>query len=188
MEQAKKRDRKIYITDIAIERVGRVQLSDFSEEQILTMQERHKALLKIAKDKNDSNEVLMICDSKFEKQVVVLGTEHTVTPGSDPNAVSLVANSPPHSLVYMHNHPSTNTFSAADIDTFVCDRAIKAMSVVTNQGEVYVINKTAGYDFENTRNLLMDIYKSLPEGANKSNRFVKEFLKRCKEGGVEYGK
>lgn len=188
MEQAKKRDRKIYITDTAIGKVGRVHLSDFSEDRILIMQQRHKALLKIAKEQNDSNEVLMICDLVFEKQVVIFGTEYTVSPGKDPNAVSLVSSSPPHSLVYMHNHPSTNIFSAGDIDTFICDAAIKTMSVVTNQGEVYVINKTFDYDFDKTRVLLMDIYRSLRSGADKSNRFVRDFLKRCKEGGIEYGK
>lgn len=130
----------------------------------------------------------LICDIKFENQVTVFGSVDEVDPGTAPNAVSLIAHAMPYSLVYMHNHPSTNTFSAADIDTFVCDRAIKTMSVVTNQGEVYIINKTSGYDFDNIRHLLKDIYRSIPDGDGKSDMLVKEFLKRCDEGGIEYGK
>lgn len=188
VEQAKKRDHKVYITDTAIKKVGAVQLSDFSEKQAADMQECHKELLRVSQSKNDSNEVLFISNLSFTEKITVMGTEHKVEPGKNPFAVSLVANSPRYSLVYMHNHPSTNTFSFADIDTFVCDGAIKTMSVVTNQGEVYIINKTSKYGFNRARRLLSDINKSLSGDNDIGERFVKEFLKRCDEGGVEYGK
>lgn len=188
MEQAKKRDHKVYITDTAIEKIGRVDLSDFSEGQTSAMQDRHKELLRFAKDKNDSNEVLFISNLDFTSYVTVLGSEHTVEPGKDPFAVSVIANSPKYSLVYMHNHPSTNTFSLADIDTFVCDGVIKTMSVVTNQGEVYVINKTSSFSYDKARHLMRDINRSLPDDKNIGRNFVKEFLKRSGEGGIEYGK
>ncbi|MCM1166435.1 MAG: hypothetical protein NC299_13395 [Lachnospiraceae bacterium] len=188
MEQAKKRDHKVYITDTAIEKVGAVRLSDFSDKQISDMQNMHKELLRIAKDKNDSNEVLFISSLDFISYVTVFGSEHTVEPGRNPFAVSVAANSPKYSLVYMHNHPSTNTFSLADIDTFVCDGVVKVMSVVTNQGEVYVLNKTTDFDYDKARRLLFDINASLPDDKDIGHNFVKEFLKRCSEGGMEYGK
>lgn len=188
VEQAKKRDHKIYITDTAIEKVGKVSLSDFSEEQTVAMQECHKELLRISKNRNDSNEVLFISNLDFTVSVTVLGTEHTVEPGKNPFAVSVIGNSPKYSLVYMHNHPSTNTFSLADIDTFVCDGVIKTMSVVTNQGEVYVINKTSSFSYDKARHLMRDINRLLPDDKNIGHNFVKEFLKRCDEGGIEYGK
>lgn len=188
MEQAKKRNHKVYITDVAIEKVGRVDLSDFSEEQTAAMRECHKELLRLAKEKNNSNEVLLISDLNFKERAAIFGSEFTVTPGKDPFAVSLIANAPKYSLVYMHNHPSTNNFSLADIDTFVCDGAIKTMSVVTNQGEVYVINKTSQFSYDKARFLLSDINKSLIDEEEISRNFVKEFLRRCNEGGVEYGK
>ena len=43
--------------------------------------------------------------------------------------------------MYLHNHPSTSTFSMADIDTFITQACIGLMSVVTNQGEVYILHK-----------------------------------------------
>lgn len=188
MDQAKRRDRKIYITDDAIEKIGRVQLSDFSEEQTLLMQQRHEALLKIAKEQNDSNEVLMMCDLSFEKPIMVLGTQNHAEPNKNPYAVSLFSNSPPYSLVYMHNHPSTNNFSPGDISTFICDAPIKAMSVVTNQGEVYVLNKTFDYDYDKARSLLMDIFRSLHNETGKEEKLVRIFSKHCKKGGIEYEK
>ena len=146
MEQAKKRDHKVYITDMAIEKVGKVNLSDFSEEQVSAMQDRHKELLRIAKEKNDSNEVLFIDDMNFKSEVSILGGEFKVSPSTNPFAVSVIANSERQSLVYLHNHPSTNNFSLGDIDTFVCEKAIKTITVVTNQGEVYALNKLKSYD------------------------------------------
>lgn len=188
LEQAKKRDHKIYVTDVAIDKVDKVSLSDFSEEQISAMQRKHKELLRIAKNENDSNEVLLINDLEFKSEVSVLGGEFKVSPGENPFAVSVISNAKRQSLVYLHNHPSTNNFSVGDIDTFVCESAIKTISVVTNQGEVYVLNKTAAYNYNNIRTLLNEIYKSFDGDEIDNKAFVSEFLKRCKEGGVEYGK
>lgn len=188
LEQAKKRDHKIYVTDVAIDKVDKVSLSDFSEEQISAMQRKHKELLRIAKEENDSNEVLLINDLGFKSEVSVLGGEFKVSPGENPFAVSVISNAKRQSLIYLHNHPSTNNFSVGDIDTFVCESAIKTMSVVTNQGEVYVLNKTAAYNYNNIRALLNEIYKSFDGDEIDNKAFVSEFLKRCKEGGVEYGK
>ena len=188
VEQAKKRDHKIDITDIAILKVDRVDLSDFFEEQCKLMREKHKTLLKIAQTQNDSNEVLFIDDLEFRSEVTVLGDEFKVSPSKNPFAVSVIINADRQSLIYMHNHPSTNNFSVGDIDTFVCEKAIKTMSVVTNQGDVYIMNKLSNYSYNNTRSLLNDIYNSFPDGEIDDKEFVSIFLKRCKEGGIEYAK
>ena len=154
----------------------------------MNMQEKHKTLLKIAQAKNGSNEVLMIDDLFFTSEVIVLGDEFSVSPGKNPFAVSVINNADRHSLVYMHNHPSTNNFSVGDIDAFICEKAIKTMSVVTNQGEVYIMNKLSTYSYNNTRNLLKNIYDSFSESEIDDKEFVSVFLKRCKEGGIEYAK
>lgn len=188
MEQAKTRNHKIYITDIAISKISRVDLSDFSEEQCITMQEKHKTLLRTAQMQNDSNEVLFIDDLEFKSEVTVLGDEFKVSPAKNPFAVSVIINADRQSLIYMHNHPSTNNFSVGDIDTFVCEKAIKIMSVVTNQGDIYIMNKLSTYSYNNTRSLLSDIYNSFPDGEIDDREFVSIFLKRCKEGGIEYAR
>lgn len=188
MEQAKKRDHKIIINDIAISRVAVVPISDFSSEQQYKMMERHRELLKIAHERNNDNEVLLIDDLSFSSEVCTLGEEFKVSPGSNPFAVSVITNAPRQSLIYMHNHPSTNNFSIGDIDTFICEAAIKTMSVVTNQGEVYIINKTINYSFEKARNLMKKTYDSFSENDIDNKEFVKRFLKHSIEGGIEYGK
>ena len=189
LEQAKKRDHKIYITNAAIDKVKKVELSDFSDIQSENMQLKHKELLKIAKNKNDSNEVLLINDLSFKNEVSILGSEFNVSPGKNPFAVSVIINAERQSLVYLHNHPSTNIFSIGDIDTFICEGAIKIMSVVTNQGKVYVMNKSAEYDYNKARMLMVKIYESFKDAKEiDNNEFVKRFLKCCDEGGIEYAK
>lgn len=188
LEQAKKRDHKVLVTREAIHRVDYVKLSDFSEEQALAMQSKHRQVLEIAMNENNSNEVLLIEDLDFKSEVKILGSEFVVSPGKNPFAVSVIAHAERQSLVYLHNHPSTNTFSVGDIDTFVCERAIKVMSVVTNQGEVYVLNKLANYNFSRVRELLASVYTSFPEGEIDDKEFVRRFLKICRKGGIEYAK
>ncbi len=189
LEQAKKRDHKIYVTDTAIEKVGLVKLSDYTDNQIQLMQQKHKELLKIAKDKNDSNEVLFINDLGFKSEVSILGNEFSVSPGKNPFAVSVIINAERQSLVYLHNHPSTNIFSVGDIDTFICEGSIKTMSVVTNQGEVHVLNKTEKYEYNKARMLMAKTYEYFRDcPLIDNNDFVKRFLKKCSEGGIEYAK
>lgn len=188
LEQAKKRDHKVFVTREAIHRVDYVGLSDFTEEQALAMQSKHRQVLEIAMNENNSNEVLLIEDLDFKSEVKILGSEFVVSPGKNPFAVSVIAHAERQSLVYLHNHPSTNTFSVGDIDTFVCERAIKVMSVVTNQGEVYILNKLANYNFSRVRELLTSVYTSFPKGEIDDKEFVIRFLKICRKGGIEYAK
>ncbi|HNX65172.1 MAG TPA: phage minor capsid protein, partial [Oscillospiraceae bacterium] len=188
LEQAKKRDKKIYVTDVAIEKVGAVNLSDFSEHQIATMQAKHKELLKLAKTKNNSNEVLLIDDLEFKSEVSILGEEFGVAPAENPFAVSIIEKADKKSLIYMHNHPSTNNFSVSDIDTFICESSVKTLSVVTNQGEVYILNKLKQFDYNKTRAILKEIYDSFIDEEIDDKDFVSEFLKLCEKGGIEYAK
>lgn len=152
------------------------------------MQECHKELLRISKNRNESNEVLLIDDLNFKEEIVLMGDEFTVAPSKNPFAVSRIAHSDRQTLVYMHNHPSTNNFSVGDIDTFICEGAIKTITVVTNQGEVYVLNKLKNYDYTKSRTILTEIFRSFPNGEIEDKEFVAEYLKCCREGGVEYGK
>ena len=72
MEQAKKRDHKIFITDTAIEKVSLVKPSDFSYSQASLMKSKHKELLNVAKKQNNSNEVLFIENLDFNMLIVLL--------------------------------------------------------------------------------------------------------------------
>ncbi|SEJ35491.1 hypothetical protein SAMN05660742_10685 [Propionispira arboris] len=188
LEQSKKRDHKIFITDIAIDKVGLVEVDGFSEEQKILLQEAHQSVLKTAKDHNKSNEVLGIYKVDFAEHVQVLGSRNSVNPGRNPQAFALVSTSRERELLYIHNHPNTTNLSLADIMTFISYGQIKIMSVVTNQGEIYLLNKTQKYAYNRIRELFSIIYNKYEDEVYTEREAINEFLSVCSEGGVEYGK
>lgn len=186
LEQAKKRDHKIAVTDVAIDKVPLVQVKGFSAEQNLRLQEAHKEILRIAKTQNDSNEVLGVYLHDFSRRVHVLGNEFGVVPSENLEAMSLFFSARRNEIMYLHNHPSTNKFSLADIMEFIRYGQIGLLSVVTNQGEIYVLNKGPQYDYNKARALFAKIFLKYEQGNLAHNKAVEEFLKECKEGGIIY--
>jgi SPP1 gp7 family putative phage head morphogenesis protein len=86
LEQAKKRDHKIDVTDVAIDKVPRVDVPEFSLSLNETIQDEHKNILRIAKDKNNHNEVLSVMSVNGSRKAVALGSEYHVDPSSNPEA------------------------------------------------------------------------------------------------------
>ncbi len=75
--------------------------------------------------------------------------------------------------VTLHNHPSGETFSARDIDRFVIDEKAKAMCVIGNNGNWYVLEKTDSFDWFTYQMSVLEISgkddfaKIIMEGAEK---------------------
>ena len=185
LEQAKKRDHKIMITDVAISKVPCVEVPGLSKETCKAIQEEHKAILRMAQKENGSNEVLSVWDFAKARRFRVLGTENYVNPALSPEAYGICSAAEPSGVAYLHNHPSTRKFSLADIDTFVGERYIGLISVVTNQGEVYILHKGAKYSYRVVRELMLQIYD---ECKGDTDMMVELFLHRCGKAGISYGK
>lgn len=188
MEQAKKRDHKIMITDVAISKVPYVEVPGLSKEICKAIQIEHKEILRLAQRENESNEVLSLFPRSLSKPVRVKGGEFEVYPSDDPRAVSLFSRSGRQELMYLHNHPSTNSFSLADIMTFIQYGEIGLLTVVTNQGEVYILYKTAKYSYADTNRLFDKVYREYQSSVLDHNSAVKEFLKICCKGGIVYAR
>ncbi|GHV49146.1 hypothetical protein FACS189499_10010 [Clostridia bacterium] len=187
MEQAKEREKKVMITDIAVEKVGKAEIPGFSDTQNRRLQQLHRDLLQTAKNQNDSNEVLKIWNIFTDEVADTLGSESRVDLSDNPSAVALLRNSKARELVYLHNHPSTKNFSLSDIDTFVCDSQVGIMTVVTNQGEVYALKKNGRYSFIEAKNMLTEILKELHADNNYSHaEVVRKFLKESRKVGIDY--
>lgn len=187
--ESKNRDEKIYITDVAVEKAGRIIVPGFADMLNDELQRHHRELLLKAKTENDSNEVLRIWNIFTGDCVDTLGTENYVSPSMNPKALTFVSKSKAFSLGFLHNHPSTSGFSYEDIDTFLKTYNIALMSVVTNQGEVYMFYKTDDFDFNMSKTLFnMTVDKLGGAGARVGDEFAKAFSKICRKGGVIYGR
>ena len=186
LEQAKKRDHKIMINEIAISKVPLVKIKGLSLAECEMLQQEHKEILKIAMEQNNSNEILSVVQMSLGNSIKVFGNESGVNPLNSPAVYSLFVNSERHSLAFLHNHPSTNNFSLADIATFLQTKELGLMSVVTNQGEVHVLRKSDNFNFRYAINLAKQAYKNYVSTELTHNDAVKQFLKNCRKGGVIY--
>ena len=185
MEQAKKRDHKIFVTDIAIDKVPYISVKGLPIKLCKIIQKEHKEILRISQTENESNEILTIMTVDGKHMVRIHGDEFEVDPSENVEAISLFTRAQPKELMYLHNHPSLNIFSMADIDTFVCESKIVLLSVVTNQGNVYILYKNERYDYTLTRKFLIYLYKKY-NGA--SEKMINTFLKQSERVGITYEK
>ncbi len=186
LEQAKKRDHKIMVTDVAISKVPYVEVPGFTAEQNQLLQQINRDVLRTAMESNYSNEVALVYNLYTAERVFVLGDENHIDTEGDLNVRMLQGRSYAFELAISHNHLSTSNFSFADIDYFIANDYFGLMSVVTNQGEVYVLLKTSSFDYDKVR----EVEKALMEeySLERQEEITKEFLKRCKEGGILYVK
>ena len=105
LEQAKKRDHKIRITDIAVSKVSLVEVPGFSLAQNESLRTLHKELLRNAQIHNDSNEVVYAVPLDFSSRVIIYGERDHVSLQSNTELASLKKRIYAHELILAHNHP-----------------------------------------------------------------------------------
>lgn len=196
LEMSKKRDHKIWITDEAIEKVPRICYKEIPEKEYDTIRELIKEVLRISKNRNNSNEVAITysLDSEFlistgaEYVGITLGDEHNVDPLSTTVAYHLVMTSSDCVIISLHNHPSLSKFSLQDVQFLIMYASVKMMCVVTNLGNVSYLVKNKKYD----RSIAMDILREAVKLHNDANELkgyqkaAKYFLKNCHKAGIIY--
>lgn len=192
LDQAKRRDRKIYITDIAIDKVPFIRYKDFDDNKNKMMQELAKDLLMVAKEENDSNEVAFTCDLHaeipFDEIGVSFGTEHEVDILSDTLSNHLIVSQKSVAVVLLHNHPSTQTFSLEDIQFFLQYPHIEVIVVVSNQGTVHYLMRDNDYDVNKAFDLFKECIEGLDENSSMQELYLSSlsFLAKCSEAGLYY--
>ena len=172
------------ITDNAIDRVPKVEISGYSDEQNDYIQHQHKELLKFARDKNDSKEVAFVFDRDFITKAVEKGTSDYLEFDSK-ETLSMLSN---HSdLFVMHNHPSNSSFSDRDIRFFLENHNVSRLSIVKNNGNIEVVTKTMNYDIIRTKTILARNFKRHVKSGTHAeiNKAIATFLKES-EGLIDW--
>lgn len=192
LEQAKRRDKKVYITDIAISKVPFIHYKDFDDNKNKLMQELAKDLLLVAMEENDSNEVAFTCDLESEMPCeeigVAFGTEHGVDIMSDTLSNHLIVSQKSVAVVVLHNHPSTQTFSLEDIQFFLQYQHIEVIVVVSNQGTVHYLMRDNDYDVSSAFDLFRECIDDITENSSMQDLYLASlsFLAKCSEVGLYY--
>ena len=129
------------ITDNAIEKVPKVDIPGFTDEQNIFIQQQHKELLKYARDNNDNKEVAFVLRGDLSDRTVCMGSDDRLDLGS-------AAFGKGKDIVVMHNHPRNSSFSAVDISFFVENNNVSVLTIVKNNGAVECISKSNEFDLK----------------------------------------
>ena len=192
LEQAKRRNRKVYITDIAIEKVPYIAYRGFDESKCKIMQELAKNVLLLSKEENDSNEVAITCDLGIEDPLehfgISLGSEHEVDILADTLSNHIIVSQKSVAVVVLHNHPSTQTFSLQDIQFFLQYPMLEVIVVVSNQGTVHYMMRENGYDYRKAFELFNECISELKPKSPIMEQYLASlsFLAKCSEVGLYY--
>jgi proteasome lid subunit RPN8/RPN11 len=192
LEQAKRRNRKVYITDVAIDKVPYVEYQGFTDEQNKIMRELAKDVLLLSKEENESNEVAITCDLGAEDPLkdfgVVLGTEHEVDILADTFSNHIIVSKKSVAIVVLHNHPSTQTFSLQDIQFFIQYPMLEVIVVVSNQGTVHYLKRDKEYDYKQAFQLFRECIEDLNQNSPVMEQYLASlsFLAKCSEVGLYY--
>ena len=187
MEQAKTRDHKIYINDIAVSKAEPPVIPGFSDEQNQKFSEIHKELLKKSMKENDSNETACLFDPVSLKYIFQHGDINSVNILENPEAFSMVNSDKYSGLYLLHNHPTTKTFSYADIGVLLLHDNIEGITVVTNDGNVQCMIKNHNYSFDKAYEILQSIRNEYPSDTpdeQEDAEIVKKFIKNSKKAGI----
>jgi len=182
MINQKKRNRPIAITPIAILKVPCTHIFGFSPEQNRYIQEKHRQVLRSAarlnaKYKSNSMEVVLLINTHTWEEWVVEGKEERVVYMNDNLAANQAMDtSPKNSLMLLHNHPGTGTFSAEDIKTFCNTDSLYIITVVGNDGTIYLLKKENNFDSEKLLLAYGNLAEKYSRYSNNATRAVAYIL------------
>lgn len=142
----KERNKPIKITDIAISKVRKTEIFGFNDAENQYIQQQHKRLLQISKDSNNSEEAAIVIDIIQWHEELVIGSGNKVNMENNSKACQIIIAYPKNTILVMHNHPSTSTFSGEDFKMFCDHEPIYVMTVVGNDGSVQVMVKDINFD------------------------------------------
>ena len=189
---AKKRDKKVYITDIAINKVPLVQYNGFTDNQNQLMQKLAQEVSTVSKEQNDSNEVAITCDlgadNPLEVYGVSFGTEHEVDVRADTLSNHILVSQKTVAVVVLHNHPSTQTFSIQDIRFFIEFSVKEVMVVVSNQGTIHYLRREENYNLKKAAALFNECVENLEKDSPLTEVYLASlsFLAKSSEAGIYY--
>ena len=113
-----KRLTKMVIDDKSIEQVKKLSFPLLYDDENELLYKMHIRLLKVAMDKNNSNEVGFIINLMDRKHFEILGNEDGIELRKVIEARDLFFTAPSNSLIFIHNHPKNSTFSEVDLKSF----------------------------------------------------------------------
>lgn len=194
--EQKRRNRPIEITDIAINKVRTTRFYGFTKEQLLYIQDRHKELLREAQKLNkvhNSNlmEVGILIDLFTWRYWIIHGTnKREVQMKNNLDAYRALESAGKNRLMFMHNHPSTGTFSGEDFKYFCNHESLYIITAIGNDGTIYSLTKTPQFNINVLSKYIekAEWYKSIGKITNNGTLAMRDILSIASDYGLIYKK
>lgn len=167
------------ITDNAINRVPKVNIDGYTEEQCIEIQKQHKELLKLSKEHNENREVAFVFREGLTDKIPLFGDDDYLDFGTSLSGKG-------DNLTILHNHPRNSSFSDVDISLFKNLKSLKTLTIEKNNGDVEFITKGDNFNDE----LFKLEYNRLKKKIIKNNtdaefdKFINKLLSKTKAGVI----
>lgn len=143
--EQKRRNRPVAITDIAISKIRKTKFTGFTTQQEEMIQELHKLALREAKALNEKlntnyMETGILVDLHTWQYWIIHGKKvREVEMKNNKEAYEEFEKAKKNQMMFIHNHPSTGTFSGEDFKFFCMHEQFYMATVVGNNGTVYAL-------------------------------------------------
>lgn len=167
------------ITDKAINRVLKVNINGYTDEQCNEIQKQHKELLRFSKEHNQNKEVAFVFREDLTDKTPLLGADDHLDFGTSLSGKG-------NNLMILHNHPRNSSFSDVDISLFKNLKSLKTLTIVKNNGDVEFITKGDNFNDE----VFKLEYNRLKKKMVKNNtdaeydKFISKLLNKTKSGVI----
>lgn len=167
------------ITDKAINRVPKVNINGYTDEQCNEIQKQHKELLRFSKEHNQNKEVAFVFREDLTDKAPLLGADDHLDFGTSLSGKG-------NNLMILHNHPRNSSFSDVDISLFKNLKSLKTLTIVKNNGDVEFITKGDNFNDE----VFKLEYNRLKKKMVKNNtdaeydKFISKLLNKTKSGVI----
>lgn len=89
-------------------------------------------------------------------------------------------------FIAIHNHPSGHTFSEKDVITFLSNPFMQAISVIGNNGNTYLLEKSQEYNVSGYIQYFIDFQSQNAGRAGSPGKYL-EYMESLLKGGKPYG-
>ena len=167
------------ITDNAINRVRKVNINGYTDEQCNEIQKQHKELLRFSKGHNQNKEAAFVFREDLTDKTPLLGADDHLDFGTSLSGKG-------NNLMILHNHPRNSSFSDVDISLFKNLKSLKTLTIVKNNGDVEFITKGDNFNDE----VFKLEYNRLKKKMVKNNtdaeydKFISKLLNKTKSGVI----
>ena len=168
-------------TQKTVDQIPQIKLDEMTDKQAAALQAAHKAVLQAVVDSKTPD---------HEAGCFILDDYTGTTPFVSKHQGSIdFPENPAHAIGTIHSHPTGYMFSMDDISAFTMNGDLSIITVVGNNGKIYVFQKTEFFDVSGYSTYLNEQIEKHPDYRKTAEgyiSFMEEILNESRKFGFAY--